>query len=108
MRYDLTLPLKTLAGVQITDAEDADGFTLRTVLVRSALYVDRGKNPTAMEKLAAYALAKRIATAGSTIDLSAEELVYLKAQAGTYWQPLVVGQLWEILDAPLPAAPAAN
>jgi hypothetical protein len=101
MRYDLTLALKDLAGVQITDAQDVAGYTLRTALVRTALFVDRGKLPSAVDKLTAYALAKRIAQANHYIDLSAEEVVFLKEQAGAMWSPLVLGQVWELLETPV-------
>ena len=58
MRYDLTIPIKNLEGVQIADAETPAGLTLRTVLARTALWVIRHKPPSALEKLAAYALAR--------------------------------------------------
>jgi hypothetical protein len=101
MRYDLTVPLHNLNNVQITDAEAPEGYTLRTVLTRCALHVARGKTPGAAEKLQAYALAKRIAMANAFIDLSAEEVAFLKEQAGAMWTPLVMGQVWEMLEAPV-------
>lgn len=101
MRYDLTIPLHNLNNVQITDGEAPDGYTLRTVLTRCALFVQKGKAPAAVEKLQAYALAKRIAMANGFIDLSAEEVAFLKEQAGAMWTPLVMGQVWEMLEAPI-------
>lgn len=102
MRYDLTLAVKDLDGVQITDDKDTIGYTLRTVLVRTALFVDKAKLPSAEQKLTAYGLAKRIAQARGAIELSAEDVAFLKAQAGIMWTPLVLGQLFELLEAPLP------
>lgn len=105
MRYDLTLAVKDLDGVQITDDKDTIGYTLRTVLVRTALFVDKAKLPSAEQKLTAYGIAKRIAQAGSLIDLTAEEVAFLKAQAGIMWTPLVLGQLFELLESPIAVAP---
>lgn len=108
MRYDLTVPITDLDGVQITDASDTAGYTLRSVLVRTALYVDRIKLPTAAEKLAAYGLAKRVATANHFIDLEASQVAILKEKAGALWSPLVMGQVWELLETPVTLLPAVD
>lgn len=100
MNYDLTQPLKDLNGVQLTDASDPVGYTLRSVLVRTALFVNTGNLPTALDKFEAYKLAKRIAQANHYIDLTAEQVAYLKDQGGAMWSPLVLGQLWEMLETP--------
>lgn len=105
MRYDLTVPIKDLAGVQITDKVDTEGYTLRSVLVRTALMVETAKLPTAAEKLIAYGLAKRISLANHFIDLSAEEVASLKEKGGIMWSPLVMGQLWELLETPVSFLP---
>lgn len=101
MKYDLTVPIRDLNGVQLTDQSDPVGYTLRSVLIRTALYIPPGKAPTATDKLTAYALAKRIATANHFIDLSAEEVVFLKDNAGALWTPLVMWQVWELLESPV-------
>ena len=107
MRYDLTIPLVDLSGVQVTDAVDPTGYTLGTALVRSALWIDKVKLPTPPEKQAAYLLAKRIATAGASVDLSIEDVAFLKAQAGAMWSTLVMGQIWELLEQPLAGTSAS-
>jgi hypothetical protein len=101
VRYDLTTPIKDLAGVQLTDAQDGIGYTLGSVLVRTALFLDKAKLPTPPEKQAAYTLAKRLATAGSSVDLSIDDVAFLKTQAGAMWSTLVMGQVWELLEQPL-------
>lgn len=101
MRYDLTIEIKDLDGVQITDSADTAGYTLRSVLVRTALFVDKVNLPTAVEKLQAYALAKRIATANHFVDLTAAEVAHLQRQAGAMWSPLVLGAVWELLESPV-------
>jgi hypothetical protein len=105
MRFDLTQPINDLNGVQIVDKIDTDGYTLRSTLIRTALAMLPGKQPSAEEKLIAYSLAKRIATANQFIDLSAKEVVFLHDQGGAMWSPLVMGQLWDILDNPLSTLP---
>lgn len=107
MRYDLTVPVKDLNGVQIADVNDPAGYTLRSVLVRTALFVDprAAKPPTASDKIAAYALAKRLAQSPPFIELLAEEVAFLKAQAGLMWTSLVLGRVCELLEAPLTEFP---
>lgn len=105
MRYDLTVPIRDLNGVQLTDDKDTVGYTLRSVLIRTALHMGPGKAPSPADKLAAYALAKRIALANHFMELTAAQVVFLKDNAGALWPPLVMGQLWELLESPLTALP---
>lgn len=115
MRYDLTVPLKDLSGGQIADPETPEGYTLRSVLVRTALARRPGKVPTAAQARLTYGLAKRFALANRYIDLTPDEVDDLKAKAAVRWSPLVLDQLWELIEAPVtlwapraPTLPAAD
>lgn len=101
MRIKLDVPFLDLKGQPIRDKEDPDGFTLRSVLLRSALFVQEGHNPPAEEKFKAYKLAMKIDAVPpeGTANFSIEELATLKANSGAMWLPLVVGITWTHLDA---------
>lgn len=103
MRLNLSSPIRDFQGVQLTDQIDKEGMTLQSVLVRSALFVEKDKNPSAAEKLEAYRLAQRLAEVSGTpleIDLTIEEAAFLKAKVGAMWTPLVVGRVFELMEAP--------
>jgi hypothetical protein len=101
MKILLDVPFVDLKGQPITDKEDPEGFTLRSVLIRSALFVEQGHNPEAKDKFKAYQLAMKInaVPAGGSANFSTEDLATLKANAGKMWMPLVVGITWTHLDA---------
>lgn len=72
--------------------------TLRSVATRALMMqAQGGKNPPAEDKVARYHLAMRIHGEDSP-DLSPEEIVLVRQQVGEQYQPLVVGQVWEMLD----------
>lgn len=100
MRYDLTLPITNFEGVQLSDAIDS-AFTLRSVLVRTALYADKANPLTVLEKRANYAMAKRLATANHFIDLEVTQVAGLKSMAEAMWSTLVAGRIAEVLESPL-------
>lgn len=106
MRYDLSVPLVDFDGNQISD-KDGTGYTLRSVLMRTALFIDSTRPlPSAEQKLEAYALAKRLAQANRYIDVDAEQVVFLKRNAGAMWTPLVLGILADVLERPISLAGA--
>lgn len=103
MRYDLSLPINDLNDKSITDSVDPQGYTLRSVLIRTALFVDASKPlPTPLAKLRAYALAKRLVAAERYIELTTEDLMELQERAGVMWTPLVLGRLYDLLESPTP------
>lgn len=97
MKLNLATPIRDFKGEQLSDEIDKEGMTLQSVLVRSALFVEKGKNPTGAEKLEAYRLAQRLAGVLIT-DLTIEEAALLKAKVGAMWTPLVVGRVFELME----------
>lgn len=123
MKILLDVPFKDFRGNPIKDEVDTEGFTLRSVLIRSALFVDAtGKNPEGKEKFAAFQLASKINAVpqGGAANFTTEELNLLKTNSGKMWMPWVVGLTWTHLDAhensdepaagdaPQPEAPKTN
>lgn len=101
MQIKLDVPYQDLKGNPITDKEDPEGFTLRSVLIRSALFVEAGHNPEGKDKFVAYRLALKIhaVPVGGSANFSTEELKVLRDNAGKMWLPYVVGLTWTHLDA---------
>lgn len=103
MKYDLNVKLKDLFGKPIIDGETPEGYTLGTALWRAALFTDPESKPTAEIKFKRYELAKKIADAmkGKTamVDFTTEELAEIKKQVGLLYFPVMLGEIWSILDA---------
>ena len=101
MKILLDVPFLDHNGNPIKDDIDKDGFTLRSVLIRSALFVEQGQNPPGEQKFKQYQLAMKISAipAGGAANFSTEELSALKTNSGKMWMPMVVGLTWTHLDA---------
>jgi hypothetical protein len=100
MKILLDVPFLDYRGQPIKDEIDP-AFTLRSVLLRSALYVPAGTNPPGEAKFKAYELAMKIHAVpqGRAANFSTEELATLKVNSGAMWLPWVVGLTWSFLDA---------
>src|ERR1700677_2215505 len=102
MRYDLTQPILDFAGKAMR-SEHIQGptgalmedpaspeLTLGIVLFRAALFVEAGANPPAEEKFRQGQLAEKIVKAGSSVDLTTEEMAKLRAQVGRMYLPTII------------------
>ena len=81
-------------GGEIKDGEETNH--LGRVLCDALLMQRQGETPTGTEKVERYLLAQRIH--GGSATLTAEEVVLLKELVGASYIPLVVGQVWKMLD----------
>ena len=100
MRYDPTSPIKDLKGNTITDEIDKDGYTLGSVLYRSALFVIAGENPPADEKNKSFLLAEKIQLGieEGMVSVTIEEAADLRKKVGLMWAPTVMGRVWRLLE----------
>jgi hypothetical protein len=100
MKIPLDTPLLDFDGQPIKEKADADGLTMRRVLIRSAMYIEDGNNPPGEAKFKQYQLAAKIDAIppDGAANFSIEELAALKANVGKMWLPLIVGRVWSILD----------
>ena len=106
-KIDVTQTLKNLDGSDLTDATqicptcgqatEARTWTLRLVLQNVLMAVVRDENPDGAEKALRYALAMRIHQ-NDEVELSVEERAKLKDLVGKVYGPLIVGQVWEMLE----------
>jgi len=79
--------------------QDANPVVMKSLLVAALM----GSNPSEKdvsgdEKFKRYELAQKV-NAGGNIDLTPEEIVLLKKLVGVSYTPLVVGQVYKILNA---------
>lgn len=111
MRYDLTQPVTDLHGKplhseqtvapngQPMDDPKSPDLTLGIVLFRAALFVEANTNPPAEEKFKQAQLAEKIVKAGSTVDLSTEEMGKLRTAVGRMYLPTIVFRVWTMIDS---------
>lgn len=108
MRYDLTQPILDLRGEAFrsqyvpgtqTDDPASPPLTLGLVLTRAALFVEAGTNPPADEKFRQGRLAEKIHQAGSSVDLTTEEMSKLRTAVGRMYLPTIVFRVWTMIDA---------
>lgn len=90
--------LKNIKG-EVLKEKDAKGIE-SSVLVKeicvNALLMNEEK-VEGTDKMKRFVLAKKI-QAGGEIGLTAEEIVLVKEMVGKFYSPLVVGQIFELLD----------
>ena len=93
MLLKVTAPLVGFDGSPFTD-----GATLRSVIVNALAGMAEGEQLTGEQKLERYRLAKKIHVEDEA-KLRAEDVVLVKAVVAAAYGPLVVGQVFEALEA---------
>lgn len=98
MKIDFSQILKTLDGKPIKTPENKN-LTLRDATTNALLSAHEDeKNLAGKDKALRYHLAMRIYGAKSPILLKSEECTLIKDLTGKAYLPLIVGQVWEIID----------
>ena len=99
MKINFEQVLVDLKGENIKDGRDGQGeiLKLKTVCVNSLLSDFQDERSTGEEKVERYELAKKI-HAGGEIDLKTEKIAMLKQRVGKLYLPIVVGQVYEMLE----------
>ena len=108
MKIDVTQNLKQLDGTPLAQASarcpecgqatEARTFTLRLVAVDALMMQRRGEELGGDEKVRRYALAMQIHSEDEP-DLKVEDVALIKKLVGELYGPLVVGQVWAMLDS---------
>lgn len=96
MKINFNIELKDMDGKPIMETKDKP-LLLDKVCVNAVLSEIPDEKTTGEQKLQRFQLAKKIYGAGE-IDVTAEEIVLLKDKIGKLYLPLVVGQVFEILE----------
>ena len=98
MKINVDQTLKTLDGKTMMDADSSGNAveaTVKTLLVNAVLAPT--KDEKGVDKVRKYELAKMIFKGGE-VDLTPEDIVLIKKQVGDIFAPIVVGQVFEMLD----------
>lgn len=109
MKIDVTKKLVDLSGKPIVQPKsdqdrkpnekpEMEDITLKMVSVNAILVVDPKKPCSGEEKVKRYELAKRIYAADAEVELSAEDIVLIKNSVHDGFQPIISGQVVEILE----------
>jgi hypothetical protein len=101
MKIKTDTPIKNLAG-QVMKDNDGQGNSMdasvRTVVVNALLApLQQGKNEQGVDKVKKYELAKKIFS-DDEVELTVEEVALIKSRVGETFPPLVVGQVYEMLE----------
>ncbi len=97
MIFDLSKPLLDRAGHALADAHGP--VMLATIIATALDTVASDKDPlTGSEKMRRYRLASRILDAPSAAPLTLEEAALCKTLVGDGYGPLIVGQVWSVLE----------
>jgi hypothetical protein len=101
MILDLSKPLLDRAGRALSDAHGP--VTLATAIATALDTVTNDKEPlTGVEKMRRYRLASRILGSPSAAPLTLEDAALCKALVGDGYGPLIVGQIWSVLEPDWP------
>ena len=102
MILNLSAPLLDRAGRALSDAHGP--VTLATAIATALDTVTNEKEPlTGADKMRRYRLASRILEAPAAVPLTLEDAALCKALVGDGYGPLIVGQIWSVLEPDLPS-----
>jgi len=98
MLVKVNVPLKTLDG-QVMKDNDGQGnaidATVKMVIVNAILAPVQKES--GVDKVKKFDLAQRIYKSDE-VDLTAEEISLIKERVGESFPPIVVGQIWNLLE----------
>lgn len=111
MKIDLSGVIVSLTGLpmKMSDAVDAKDLTAKDACINAILneQTEEDKRADGNTKFKKYKLAKKIDKAVDVVELEAEEITLIKAQLPKTYVSLVVGQVFELLEAAQSPKPAA-
>lgn len=97
MLIDFNRPLTDINGAPLKkQADKEDVVTLSWIAIEALLQND--DKISGNEKLERYQLARKIHTAKIPIEIPLGEVVKIKDLVGRFYTPLVVGQVFEMLE----------
>jgi hypothetical protein len=94
---DFTTVLAGLDGKPLV-AEGVPSMTLGEVVANALVNQFKDETPTGQEKVKRWALALRIHNAKGDVELTADDVKLIKDLVAKAYGPIVVGQVWSILD----------
>ena len=97
MLLDNTKVLVTLAGEPLKESVDGEAkdVTVKTVIVNALL--NPMEKDTGMQKMEKEELARKVYQ-NDSVDLTIEQVKLIKDRIGEMYAPIVVGQVWRLLE----------
>lgn len=95
MKVNMTTPLKSFSGEILKEGDEE--IVLRQIVINALMVDDSQDRTPAEEKFNRYMLAQRVHN-DDEVELTAEEVSRVKSLIGKFFNPLVVGAAWNILD----------
>ena len=98
MKINVNQVLKALDGQTMKDNVNGEAIdaTVKMAIVNAVLSpVDK---ETGVKKLEKYQLAQKVYNADGEVELSAEEITSIKKQVGEVFPPIIVGQVFNLLE----------
>ena len=97
MLLDNTKVLVTLAGEPLKESVDGEvkDVTVKTVIVNALL--NPMEKDTGMQKMEKEELARKVYQ-NDSVDLTIEQVKLIKDRIGEMYAPIVVGQVWRLLE----------
>ena len=97
MKIDLNNKIKTLEGEPVLEKDEP--VTFAHPCINALLSNHPDETVSGEEKLRRYQLAKRISDTLGAVTLTIEEAALIKTLVPKLYTPLVVGQLYELMEA---------
>ena len=97
MLIDFDEPIRDLKGKPVSPGEN-EVMTLGSCCVAALQHLYPGEDATEMVKARRFKLAVRISAANHPIELSNDEVATLKVPVAKFWNPLVMGKIYEAID----------
>jgi hypothetical protein len=96
MQVNLDVSVVDLNGVPLN--QNGKETSVANICVEVLLLMQRGDERTGEEKMQAFTLAEHIHHNKADVRLGAKDVTLLKGLVGKLFGPLIVGQIWRILD----------
>jgi hypothetical protein len=104
MNIDVSQKITTLDGTTIPASDGVSGelrpTVLKDILVKAMIEPSQGEAQTMKGevKFQRYMLAQKIYQSEGVVDFEIEDLALLRESVGKLFGPLVVGQVWSMLE----------
>jgi len=93
MNIDFDAPILDFKGTPVPE-----GMTVGSCAIAALQHLYQGEEITPDVKVKRFKLAVRIAQADLPLSLTADDVSVIKTVVGKYWNPLVVGRVFEAID----------
>jgi len=101
MKVKISMVLKDVKGdslMQPTETGKKELLNVKTILASALFNMNPDDKVSGQEKYERGKLAEKIMTAVKEVELSVDEITKIKKLVGESYSPLIVWQIWDLLD----------